>query len=113
MKINQLSDAYAASSVVAVTKTDGKTAGTTGSGRAASTATAATTATRDPGVSVHLSGSLETLSIAAGINDVYNPNKVQQVRADIASGTYRVNAEAIAGKMLDEVRYTLGAHKAA
>lgn len=110
MKINQLSDAYAASSVVAVTKTDGKTAGTTGSGRAASTAT---TATRDPGVSVHLSGSLETLSIAAGINDVYNPNKVQQVRADIASGTYRVNAEAIAGKMLDEVRYTLGAHKAA
>lgn len=110
MKINQLSDAYAASSVVAVTKTDGKTAGTTGSGKTASTAAAAT---RDPGVSVHLSGSLETLSISAGINDVYNSDKVQKVRADIESGNYSVNAEAIAGKMLDEVRYTLGAHKPA
>ena len=54
------------------------------------------------GVTVTLSSSTtQALSGAGGSNnDVFNADKVESMKAAIANGTFQVNAEAIADKML-------------
>ncbi len=55
-----------------------------------------------PGVTVSLSASTTQALSAAGSggNDVFNAEKVEAMKLAIANGTFQVNAEAIADKML-------------
>ena len=53
------------------------------------------------GVTVTLSSSTtQALSGAGGSSDVFNSEKVEAMKAAIANGSFQVNAEAIADKML-------------
>ena len=52
-----------------------------------------------PGVTVTLSSSVQAASNGGG-SDVFNAEKVEAMKQAIATGTFEVNAEAIADKML-------------
>lgn len=62
------------------------------------------------GVSVRLSAVTQTMTngVARSATDVFNAEKVQAVRAAIENGSFSVNAEAIADKLLSNARDMLG-----
>lgn len=59
----------------------------------------AASGTPQPGVTVTLSSGVQAASSSNG-SDVFNAEKVEAMKQAIASGTFQVNAEAIADKML-------------
>jgi negative regulator of flagellin synthesis FlgM len=100
MKINNLPDKPAGAA--------------TGAGKPADRLSAATpqrTAEPDPGVTVSISAAAsQTLSasVARSNTDVFNAKKVEAVKNAIANGSFTVNAEAIADKLLSNARDMLG-----
>lgn len=62
------------------------------------------------GVQVTLSAATQEVSAAGSAgNDVFNAEKVEAMKMAIANGTFQVNAEAIADKMLSNAAEMLGA----
>lgn len=98
MKIESTPDSYIGS----VAGGPHKTAPTTGNeAAAAGAASAAAAAKPQAGVQVTLSGATQSLSATgSGGSDVFNAEKVEAMKQAIANGTFQVNAEAIADKML-------------
>ncbi|MEX1167107.1 MAG: flagellar biosynthesis anti-sigma factor FlgM, partial [Hydrogenophaga sp.] len=79
---------------------------------------AATSAAAKPqasaGVTVSLSASTtQALSGAGSTSDVFNADKVESMKQAIANGSFQVNAEAIADKMLSNAAEMLGGTKSA
>ena len=70
-------------------------------GAEAASASGAAAAASQPqaGVTVTLSSSAQSLSGSSG-SDVFNSEKVEAMKQAIADGSFQVNAEAIADKML-------------
>jgi negative regulator of flagellin synthesis FlgM len=81
---------------------------------AAAAAGAAAKPQASAGVTVSLSASTtQALSGAGNASDVFNTEKVESMKQAIANGTFQVNAEAIADKMLSNAAEMLsGGNKA-
>lgn len=64
----------------------------------------------DAGVTVSLSSASQTMteSVAKASSDVFNARKVEAVKTAIANGTFTINAEAVADKLLANARDMLG-----
>ena len=85
-----------------------------GGAEAAATASAAAKPAATSGVTVSLSASTtQALSGAGSSSDVFNADKVESMKQAIANGTFQVNAEAIADKMLSNAAEMMGSGKAA
>lgn len=96
MKIGQTPDFPAAASQVAANKQQAKTAASTiatDESRQAQPARAA-------GVPVSFSTSARALDQSGRANADFDANRVKEIREAIANGTFRVNAEAVADKLL-------------
>lgn len=77
---------------------------------AAAAAGAAAKPQAGAGVTVTLSSSAsQAISGAGGSSDVFNAEKVEAMKAAIADGSFKVNAEAIADKMLANAAEMLNA----
>lgn len=63
------------------------------------------------GVQVTLSSTTQALSGPGNGNDVFNADKVEAMKQAIANGTFQVNAEAIADKMLANAAEMLNASR--
>lgn len=63
------------------------------------------------GVQVTLSSTTQALSSSSNGNDVFNADKVEAMKQAIANGTFQVNAEAIADKMLANAAEMLNASR--
>jgi negative regulator of flagellin synthesis FlgM len=85
-------------------------AGTEAAGAAAPAAAAKPTASA--GVTVTLSSTSQAMSAAGNSSDVFNASKVEAMKQAIASGTFQVNAEAIADKMLSNAAEMLSTSRA-
>lgn len=72
----------------------------TAGAEAAAASGAAAAAQPQAGVTVTLSSSATQALSGSGNNDVFNADKVEAMKAAIADGSFKVNAEAIADKML-------------
>ena len=72
----------------------------TAGAEAAAASGAAAAAPPQAGVTVTLSSSATQALSGSGNNDVFNADKVEAMKAAIADGSFKVNAEAIADKML-------------
>jgi negative regulator of flagellin synthesis FlgM len=81
------------------------TAGLSKSGQGASTSAVSAKATVSSGVPVTVSGLAQEVRVSSG-GDI-DTAKVEQVRAAIANGTYKVNPEAIADKLLSNAKEML------
>jgi negative regulator of flagellin synthesis FlgM len=98
MKIDSSPDSYIGSVAGGPQKTADKAP--TGAESAAA-AGAAAKPQASAGVTVSLSASTtQALSGGGNASDVFNAEKVETMKQAIASGTFQVNAEAIADKML-------------
>lgn len=63
-----------------------------------------------PGVTVTMSTATQAASSASG-SDVFNADKVDAMRNAIANGTFEVNAEAIADKLLSNAAEMLSSNR--
>lgn len=79
--------------------------GATGAGRSTSRSSASSSAT---GVTVTLSAQTQSLS-APGASEVVDSGKVEAMRSAIQNGSFKVNAEAIADKLLSNAKEMLTA----
>lgn len=79
-------------------------------GAAAGAVAGAAAAAKPPaGVTVTLSSASQALSSASGAGgDVFNAQKVEAMKLSIADGSFKVNPEAIADKMLSNAAEMLG-----
>jgi len=68
---------------------------------------ATTAAPADPSATVALSSTASTL-LSSGASADFNADKVAQISGAIAAGTYRVNPEAIADKLIANAQELLG-----
>lgn len=68
--------------------------------------TGSTSAAGETSTTVSLSGAAKAL--LDGADGTFDANKVEQVRQSIADGSYKVNAEAIADKLLSNAQEVLG-----
>jgi negative regulator of flagellin synthesis FlgM len=89
---------------------DKPTAGAEAAGGTAAAAgrAAAAASPAQAGVTVTLSSSASQALSGAGNSDVFNADKVEAMKASIADGSFKVNAEAIADKMLSNAAEMLG-----
>ena len=71
---------------------------------------AGATAGGDAGVTVSLSNTTQSMAanVAKASTDVFNAQKVEAVKTAIANGTFTINAEAVADKLLTNAREMLG-----
>jgi negative regulator of flagellin synthesis FlgM len=116
MKVDSSPDSYIGSVAGGPQKVADKAPA--GAESAAAGATAAAGAAAKPqasaGVTVSLSASTtQALSGAGNSSDVFNAEKVETMKQAIANGTFQVNAEAIADKMLSNAAEMLGGSKSA
>ena len=82
-----------------------------GENAAAAGAVAGASAATKPqaGVTVTLSSASQAVSAASGAgSEVFNAQKVEAMKLSIADGTFQVNPEAIASKMLSNAAEMLG-----
>ncbi|MDP2261850.1 MAG: flagellar biosynthesis anti-sigma factor FlgM [Hydrogenophaga sp.] len=86
-------------------------AGAEGAGAAAPAAAAAKPQAA-AGVTVTLSPTSQAMASGGSSSDVFNAEKVEAMKQAIASGTFQVNAEAIADKMLSNAAEMLSATRA-
>lgn len=77
---------------------------------AASGAASAAAAQPQAGVTVTLSSSASQALSGGGNNEVFNAEKVEAMKQAIADGSFKVNAEAIADKMLSNAAEMLSAN---
>jgi len=100
MKINNLPDKPAGAATGAGKPADRLGASSAPRGEAAAEA----------GVTVSLSATSQTISasVARAGGDVFNAQKVEAVKTAIANGSFTINAEAIADKLLSNARDMLG-----
>ena len=99
MKINNLPDKPAGAA--------------TGAGKPADRLAAAAQRSEAPaeaGVTVSLSATSQTISasVARSGGDVFNAQKVEAIKSAIENGTFTINSEAIADKLLSNARDMLG-----
>lgn len=102
MKIGQPSDTRIAGSSSGAAK-----AGSSAPGKTAAAGKSAAPPSAAGGVPVTLSSAAQALDVGGRSADI-DMNKVEAVRTAIANGTYQVNAEAIADKLLANARDMLG-----
>jgi negative regulator of flagellin synthesis FlgM len=105
MKVDSSPDSYIGSVAGGPQKTPEKTAAS------ADMAAAGTTTAKPQGVTVTLSPSTVS-AMGSGGNEVFNSEKVEAMKQAIASGTFQVNAEAIADKMLANAAEMLNGSRA-
>jgi negative regulator of flagellin synthesis FlgM len=111
MKVDSSPDSYIGSVAGGPQKTADKAPAGAENAAAAS---AAAKPQAGEGVTVSLSASTtQALSGAGSTSDVFNAEKVESMKQSIANGTFQVNAEAIADKMLSNAAEMLGGGKAA
>jgi negative regulator of flagellin synthesis FlgM len=80
-----------------------------GSENPAAAGAAAAAAKPQAGVTVTLSSASQALSSASGAgSDVFNAQKVEAMKLSIADGSFKVNPEAIADKMLSNAAEMMG-----
>lgn len=84
-----------------------------GAETAAAGGLAAATAQPQAGVTVTLSSSASQALSSGGGSDVFNAEKVEAMKQAIADGSFKVNAEAIADKMLSNAAEMLSANTGA
>ena len=97
MKVDSSPDSYIGSVAGGPQKAAEKPA----AGAEAAAASAAQARPAQPGVTVSLSASASALQgVGSGGSEVFNSEKVEAMKAAIADGSFKVNAEAIADKML-------------
>ena len=93
---------------------DGRTASQTEHAEAAAAGgLAAATAQPQAGVTVTLSSSASQALSSGGGSDVFNAENVEAMKQAIADGSFKVNAEAIADKMLSNAAEMLSANTGA
>ena len=97
MKVDSSPDSYIGS----VAGGPNKMAEKPSAGAEAAAGAAAQAKPAQPGVTVSLSASASAMQGAgSGGSEVFNSEKVEAMKAAIADGSFKVNAEAIADKML-------------
>jgi negative regulator of flagellin synthesis FlgM len=109
MKIESSTDSYIGS--VAGGPQKAASAPAAGSENAAAGAVAGAAAATKPqaGVTVTLSSASQAMSSTGGTGgEVFNAQKVDAMKLSIANGTFQVNPEAIADKMLSNAAEMLG-----
>jgi negative regulator of flagellin synthesis FlgM len=101
MNVNNLSDKPISTVSAGTAKPAEKTASSSASNSQAEVSAS---------VSVQLSDVTQTMTkgVARTATDVFNAEKVQAIRTAIENGSFSVNAEAIADKMLSNARDMLG-----
>lgn len=112
MKVDSSPDSYIGSVAGGPQKAaERPSAGAEAAAEAAAAAGAAAKPQPGAGVTVTLSSSAsQAISGAGGSgNDVFNADKVEAMKAAIADGSFKVNAEAIADKMLANAAEMLSA----
>jgi negative regulator of flagellin synthesis FlgM len=93
MKINPLSEAYAATSLP-TSKPESKVE-VAGSGKSPA---------KSKSLVVSLSSAVQSMAQVDGIAGVLNMSKVESVRAEFQNGTFKVNPEVIADRLLEGTR---------
>lgn len=107
MKVDSSPDSYIGSVAGGPQKATAPAAAEAGA--AASVASAANTASKpQAGVTVTLSASTTEARSVTGGSEVFNADKVAAMKEAIASGSFQVNAGAIADKMLANAAEMLG-----
>lgn len=106
MKIDLMSEIQVGSLAAGANKPVDRPApnGAAGAGRA-------TAKTPPNGVTVTLSAQSQSLSAAGQSSEVMDMDKVKAVQAAIANGSFSVNADAIADKLLSNAREMLSASR--
>lgn len=104
MKVNNLSELPASAAAAASAKPAERAVAPEANSSATSTPAA-----REPSVSVTLSPVTQTMTngVARSGTDVFNAEKVQAMRTAIENGSFSVNAEAVADKLLSNAREML------
>lgn len=108
MKVNSSPDSHIGS--VAGGPQKSADISSTGAENAAAAGAAAKPQATGAGVTVSVSASTsEALAGSGQSSDVFNADKVEAMKQSIADGSFKVNAEAIADKMLSNAAEMLGA----
>ena len=107
MKVDSSPDSYIGS----VASGPQRAAATPPAPPAGATPAASAPGTPANGVQVTLSSTTQALSGPGNGNDVFNADKVEAMKQAIANGTFQVNAEAIADKMLANAAEMLNASR--
>lgn len=107
MKVDSSPDSYLGS----VASGPQRAAATPPAAPAGATQAASAPGTPTSGVQVTLSSTTQALSGPGNGNDVFNADKVEAMKQAIANGTFQVNAEAIADKMLANAAEMLNASR--
>lgn len=63
------------------------------------------------GDSVHISSQLQSIAGNIASSSVFDTKKVEEIKAAIASGTFRVNAEKVAEGLIDSVKDLIHSRK--
>ena len=114
MKVDSSPDSYIGSVAGGPQKVADKAPAGAEAAAGAAAAGAAAKPQAAAGVTVSLSASTtQALSGAGSSSDVFNAEKVESMKQAIANGTFQVNAEAIADKMLANAAEMLGSSKSA
>jgi negative regulator of flagellin synthesis FlgM len=114
MKVDSSPDSYIGSVAGGPQKAADKAPVGAESAAGAAAAGAAAKPQANAGVTVSLSASTtQALSGQGNSSDVFNADKVEAMKQSIANGTFEVNAEAIADKMLSNAAEMLGGSKSA
>ncbi len=103
MKVDSSPDSYIGSMAGGPQKATAPAAAEAGAA-----ASAASAAKPQAGVTVTLSSSTTEARAVSGGGDVFNADKVAAMKDAIANGSFKVNAEAIADKMLANAAEMLG-----
>jgi negative regulator of flagellin synthesis FlgM len=109
MKIESSPDSYIGSVAGGPQKAASTPAAGSENAAAGALAGAATPAKPQAGVTLTLSSASQALSSASGAgSEVFNTQKVEGMKLSIANGSFQVNPEAIADKMLSNAAEMLG-----
>jgi negative regulator of flagellin synthesis FlgM len=92
------------------TSTSSATGSASTSGAAAATTGASTTGSTVTSIST-ISTQLQAVQAASSSDEVYSTGKVNEIKAAIVAGTFRVNSSKVADGLLDSVHDLLGSRQ--